>query len=519
MKKLFKFFVAFTFALGILSTLPLVVADEHEDGESPTDRKVIVHYQRWDGDYEGHNVWTWDTGTNGSQAPVELGGTDGFGGYFEINIDDDAKDAIGLILRYSAAWGNGQNDRDGLIPPTGGDKANKSIIIREDGEFVGFDDNGVKHVFVYEGMNEVIYQDENHGPLRDGYGTLAIVYYDPAESYEGWNLWTWDTGTGGSAEQIDATGTGVPFVAAMDVDGGTVDEEMYRIAFFSIGADAADEIGFIVRTDAWDKQYEEDLFVDVSDLKGEGYQTLFYVGLAPDFYETFTDFDAVANAFEVEVGQLEDTRSLLLNFNKPVGVAEEVDSVLNDVFDATWFNVVDSAGNAVEITNVSYERGTEAVAEFMLIFAEDLDPAETYTMTYQKNAEDLPAEFDFEVPAVAPTITIIGATEVELELGDRYSLPTFRATENFYGENLPLYNARVKDGEGHLSTREAGVYTLTLEAHDRFGNVAEQEIIVTVVDPCADEATASETLLPITLFAALPLLVGAYIALRRKEEL
>ncbi len=515
MKKALQFIAVLAFVFGLFSTLTPVLADGHEDGEAPTDRKVVVHYHRWDGDYDGRNVWTWNTGTNGSQAPVALEGTDEFGGYFEIYVDEDAGDTIGLILRYGDAWGNGQNDRDGLIPATGGDKANKEIIVKQDGEFVGFDENGVKHVFVYEGMNEVIYQDEVHGPMRDGYGTLAIVYYDPAESYEGWNLWTWDTGTGGSAPAND---TGVPFQAALDVDGGTVGEEMYRIAFFSIGEDAADEIGFIVRTDAWDKQWEEDLFVDVTDLKGSGFRNLFYIGLAPDFYDTFEEFDAIANAFEVETGQLEDTKSLLLNFNKPVQVAEEVDSVLNDVFDASWFSVVDSAGNEVAINNISYEKGVESVAEFMLIFEDELDRNETYTMTYLKNEGDLPAEFDFSVPSEAPTITIIGATDVELELGDRYSLPTFRATENFYGENLPLYNARVKEGAGYLSTREAGEYEIVLEAHDRFGNVAEETITVTVVDPCADTATASETILPITLFAGLPLLAGAYIALRRKED-
>ena len=516
MKKLLQFFAVATLLFSVFSTLSPVLADGHEDAEGPTDRRVIVHYHRWDGDYEGRNMWTWNTGTNGSQAPVPIAGTDEFGAYFEVNIDDDASDAIGLILRYGDAWGNGQNDRDGLIPAEGGDKANKEIIVKQDGEFVGFDENGIKHVFVYEGMNEVIYEDPAHGPMRDGYGTLAVVYYDPAESYEGWDIWTWETGTGGSAPVDDA---GVPFQAALDVDGGEVDQEMYRIAFLSIADDASDEIGFIVRTAGFaDKQWEEDLFIDVSDIKGSGLKTVFYIGLAPDFYDSFEEFDALANAFEVETGQLEDSRSLLLNFNKPVQVAEEVDSVLNDVFDPSWFSVVDSAGNAVDIANISYEKGAETVAEFMLIFDEDLDKTETYTMTYQKNEADLPAEFEFSVPNTAPTITVIGATDVELELGDTYSLPTFRATENFYGANIPLFNARVKEGAGYLSTREVGTYEIVLEAHDRYGNVAEQTITVSVVDPCEDSATASETILPMTLFAGLPLIAGAYIALRRKED-
>ena len=516
MKRVLQLLTAFALTLGILSLAQPVLADGHLDDEAPTDRKVVVHYHRWDGDYDGTTIWTWGVGTGGTGDGRPLAGTDDFGGYYEIYIGEDSDAELGLILKYGDGWGNGQNDRDGLIPEAGGDKANKAIMVKDaDGEFVGFDENGVKHVYVYEGMNEVIYQDPVHGPMKDGYGTLAVVYYDPAEDYEGWNIWNWATGTGGSA--ANDTDGAIPFVASLDVDGGTVDQEMYRIAFFSVAEDAEDTMGFIVRTDAWAKQWEQDLFIDISDVKGSGYKTVFYVGLAGDFYDTFEEFDAIANAFEVEMGTLEDPQSLLIQFNKPVTVAEEVDSVLVYNFDEDWFTVEDENGNVVPFTNIAYTRGTASTSEFMIIFEEDLDKDVTYTMTYQKNEADLPAVFEFSVPNVAPTITIIGATNVTLELGDRYSLPTFRATESFYGENLPIYTARVKEGHGYLSTQETGTYELVLTATDRFGNVAEETITVNVIDPCADEATASNTA-QVVLLAGLPLLAGAWFVLRRKED-
>lgn len=514
MKRVLQLLTAFALTLGILSLAQPVLADEHE--EDPTDRKVVVHYQRWDGEYDGTTIWTWGVGTDGTGDGRPLAGTDDFGGYYEIFIGEDAEDSLGLILKYGDSWsGDDVTDRDGLIGEDG-KKVNKSIIVRdEDGEFIGFDENGVKHVYVYEGMNEVIYQDPVHGPMKDGYGTLAVVYYDPAEDYEGWNIWNWNTGTGGSA--ANDTDGAIPFVASLDVDGGAVDQEMYRIAFFSVAEDAEDTMGFIVRTDAWDKQFEEDLFIDISDIKGDGYKTVFYIGLAGDFYETFEEFDAIANAFEVETGTLEDPRSLLIEFNKPVTVAEEVDGSLIYNFDEDWFTVVDEDGNAVPFNNIAYTRGTASTSEFMIIFEEDLDKDVEYTMTYQKGEDDIPAVLDFSVPNVAPTITIIGATDVTLELGDRYSLPTFRATESFYGENLPIYTARVKEDHGYLSTQEVGTYELVLTATDRFGNVAEETITVEVIDPCADEATAN-TAAPMVLLAGLPLLAGAWFVLRRKED-
>jgi hypothetical protein len=514
MKKLLQLLTIFALFIGVAAYVAPVLAEDDEESDLP-ERKVVVHYHRWDGDYEGRTVWTWNTGTNGSEAPIELSGTSSFGGTFDIYIDDDAQSEIGLILRYGAGWGSGQDDRDGLIPPGGGDKSNKSIIIRDaDGEFTGFNEDGVKHVFVFEGSNDVIYPDPVHGPLREGYGTLAVVYYDPAEEYDGWNIWTWDTGEGGSAPAND---TGVPFATAkLDVDGGEAGAEMFRVAFFSIGPDAADTIGFIVRTDAWAKQWEEDLFLNVSDVKGEGFKTLFYIGNSDVIYTEFEEFEAVANAFEVEEGRLEDARSLLIEFNKPIRVNDEVDGALQSIFDESWFTVTDGSGRNVPFASIAYEQGVLSVQRVMVIFNSDLSKNVDYTFTYQRNEEDLPAVFDFAVPSDAPTITIIGSRNVSLELGDRYSLPTFRATEQFYGDNVPLYNARVKDGHGFVSTREAGVYEIVLTAVDRFGNVAEEKITVTVTDPCAP--STSVPAVQVTLLAGLPLLAGAYFALRRKED-
>jgi len=519
MKKFLQAVLAFTLVFTLVGAFGLNALAEEEETNEEAERKVVVHYHRWDGDYAGRYIHTWST--DGTDGDIPVSGESEFGGTFEILLGEDAGDEIGLILKYGAGWDNGHNDRDGLIPADGGDKANKAIIIRdEDGEFTGFNEDGVKNVFVYEGSNEVIYEDDRYGPLQESFGLLRVVYYDPNESYEGWNIWNWGTGTGGTVANDDDGA--IEFVGKLDVDGGFVDEEMFRVAHILIAEDADDEMGFIVRTNAWDKQWEEDLFIDISDIKGEGSKTVFYIGQDDVFYDDFDEFEAIANVFEIEDALLEDLLSFRVEFNKGVRVMiEDEEGQQTNLFDPSWFTVLDASGNEVAVSNISYAQGEETVTDFMLIFEDELTHAAgPYTLVFNTDPEDgIPTEYNFSVPNTPPTITIVGSREVTLELGDRYSLPTFRAVETVGGETMPLYNVRVKEGHGYLSTRDAGIYELVLEATDRYGNHTEQIITVTVIDPCDDTAHLnglggiSNALL--SVFIGLPLAAGAFFLMRR----
>jgi len=521
MKKFLQAVLTFTLVFTLVGAFTMNAAAEEVTEEETTEeveRKVVVHYHRWDGEYDGTTIHTWGNGTDWS---ADLVGTDEFGGYYEIPITEAAADEIGLILKYGAGWGNGQDDRDGLLDPEAleGDKSNKSITVRdEEGNLTGFDENGELHVFVYEGSQEVIYHDDRYGPMTDGFGTLSVVYYDPNEDYEGWNIWNWGTGTGGTVANDDEGA--VEFIASIDVDGGIIGEEKFRVAHFLVAPDADDEMGFIVRTDSWEKQHEDDLSIDISDIKGSGFKTVFYIGQDNVFYDSFAEFEGLANAFIVEEATLEDLFSFRFTFNKGVRVMFEDDNGdMVDIFDPEWIKVLDADGNEVAISNISYAQ-EEVVNEFMVIFEEELtSDSESYTLVFENDSTPQPVEFNFAIPNTPPTITIVGAKEVTLELGDRYSLPTFRAVESFGEDTLPLYNVRVKEGHGYLSTRDAGIYELVLEATDRYGNHTEEIITVTVIDPCDDEAHLnglggiSNALL--SVFIGLPLAAGAFFLMRR----
>ena len=454
-----------------------------DEPEPEAPRKVIVHYHRWDGDYEGRTVWTWDTGW--SDPPIHVGELSDFGATFEIGIGDTAADEIGLILRYGNEWGNGQNDRDGWIPDGGGDKENKFITVRDgEGEFVGFDEDGIKHVFVYEGSNEVIYQDDYLGPLNEGFGTLAVIYFDPTQEYEDWNIWNWGVGTDGTvSDNGPFEDTGVAFQGILGVDGQSVNDPYFKVAHFQIAPDADDEMGFIVRTDSWDKQCEEDLFIDISDLKGEGFKTVFYMANSCEFIETFEEFEAAAFAFEVETLQALDPSSINIAFNKPIRIRLDGE----DIFDLGWFTLTDKDDNPITIESASFVADENSTSGFTLILHEDTTlrgDGSPYTLVFDNGDEML--ESTFEIPSTPPTISIAGARSVTLDVGDVYVLPTFSATEHLADSSVPLFNVRVKEGFHTVDTRNAGVYEIVIIAVDRFSNVAEETITVTVIDPCAD---------------------------------
>lgn len=501
MKKILTMALAFVMVFTVFASVNSVVrADEHDNGEeeAPTDRKVVVHYHRWDGDYDDFNLnlWTWDTGTDGSEPAIMPSGYSDFGMTFDIYVDEDAAPEIGLIIRFDMGWGG--DDRDGLYAEPGdGDVANKFITVKDDGEFVGFDEDGVKHVFVYEGMADVIYQDELFGPLLEDTGTLAVVFYDPDEyvDVEEYDIWTWGAGEGGF-EANDEDG-GVPLDTVLGVHGQLAENAMFRVAHIPIGEDADDEIGIIFRTaGVWGEFQTENLSADVSELKGSGFDVVFF-GMENKF-DNFAAFEAFALPASIDHAAALDPGSLLVEFNKGIPVRADGE----EIFDLDWFTLLDNEDNEVTIDSASFTQGLTSVEEFMLLFDEanklNVDAA-PYTLIFQSDPEDEATRTEIEVaiPDEAPTIRIIGATDIEIELGDAYSLPSFTATEIIDDEPRPLYDVRVKEGHGYLSTRDAGIYEIVIEAEDTFGNRTEETITVTVIDICDPEAHLA-TNLPVT---------------------
>src|SRR5690606_283693 len=76
---------------------------------------VTIHYHRFDGDYNGVGIWTWDEGQARTPEPAEIfpAGTDDYGPYFVIDPAQygppEKAAAIGFIPRRQGDW----NRKDG----------------------------------------------------------------------------------------------------------------------------------------------------------------------------------------------------------------------------------------------------------------------------------------------------------------------------------------------------------------------------------------------------------------------
>jgi hypothetical protein len=470
-----------------------------------TNQTVFVHYNNWSGTYTDTTIWSWGAGTNGTADGHDLFGEDDFGAIYQICVDDDASDELGLILKYGAGWsGDDFTDRDGLDLDADGNKDNKSILVKENDAFVGFTD-GVKHVYVFEGMADVLYD----APFSDDMATIAVIYYDVTQSYDGWGIHTWGTGTDGSAPDW---GTPVPIVGSLGVDGG--ESADYRILFLEVNpTDASDTIGFIL-TNGADKKFDGDMSIDVSALEAGDFMTTFYIAGESMLRTTFADMEAAVNLFEIDSATALDPNSVEVVFNKEV-ITKEDDVI---TFDPANFTLEDKDGNAVVISQVSFNSTADVNDTFTLITETALmGSASPYMVTYTNaDMEEFTAEVVVE--SDAPVITILGPTETTLELGDTYSLPNYFATDTVGEETVDIYNVRVKDGAGTVDTRNAGIYEVVITASDKFGNVAEATITVTVTDPCDEDAhlSANSNVGLISLLVGLPIAFGAIITMGRK---
>lgn len=511
MKKFMSVLLALTLVFTVFAFTSANDVSAEATSTCTTGYTVFVHYHRWDDTYTDTTIWSWGYGTLGSGEGTGVHEEDGFGAVYQICVDPaDAGDELGLINKYSAAWGDGMTDRDGVDTDMNGtlDGNHKLIDIRDDlGALEGFVD-GIKHVYVFEGSNEVIYDmDPNSMPLSDDVATIAVVYSDPALSYADWNIWTWDTGTLGSSVDPE----GIPLVSSIGIDGGT--SEDFRVAFINVDpADMAASIGFIMRTDSWEKKFDGDMSIDTTGLVAGDFKTVFYIAGEGDFYDNFAAFEAKVNLFEITSSKALGPGSVEVMFNKEV--VTKVDDV--DVFDATMFMLKDKDGTAVVVDSVSYNSTSEANDLFTLILnapmTGDMSP---YTVSYGVVDDMISSEF--EIDSVPPVIQVFGATELQLELGDTYTLPVFEATDVVGEESVDVYDIKVKEGFGTISTRELGEYEIIIVATDKFGNMAEETITITVTDPCATDAAvpANNTTNLVALLVGLPLAAAAVVTTRR----
>ena len=126
MKRFLSLLLTLTLVLtlvGLSGAAVQAVDPVYPETNCTTSKTLYVHYHKWDETYADTTIWAWGYGTNGSGAGNGVYAEDGFGAVYEICIDDaDAGDNVGLINKYSAAWGDGFTDRDAVDTDMNGSK-------------------------------------------------------------------------------------------------------------------------------------------------------------------------------------------------------------------------------------------------------------------------------------------------------------------------------------------------------------------------------------------------------------
>jgi len=107
---------------------------------------------------------------------------------------------------------------------------------------------------------------------------IIIHYQRDDGDYEKWNIWSWAAGKDGTAYPFNG------------------EDDFGKIAIFTI-ADAETSVGFIVRTDSWEKDVSEDRFIDLTI----GNEIWVFSGQSEFFYEAPEGYGSTTEYDELEV--------------------------------------------------------------------------------------------------------------------------------------------------------------------------------------------------------------------------
>lgn len=425
--------------------------------------KVVVHYQRWNGDYTDNGVWTWNGGT-GSVSVVPMSGVDNFGAVIELPIYADASDTIGFICLNKGVKAAG-NDW-----PEGVDDSNKGTG-NIDVDVTSIKNGTVKelHVYAFEG------DKDSHA----GYNTSAnlvnifVVYYDLSGNYEenlGVHSWgNWVTEGMNGAEwtkpvQVFSTGLKSP----KGIEG--------KVALIQIDEKDIASAGFLVYAgDDATKKTPENAFLavtDWADLKN-GSVNLVYIALDKAFYgkDAKADFATTAFSGEIEWVEVEEEYQ------------EEVD-VLGVIDYKKYFKLM-CGNDLVDIESINFNQTASSTNEFVINLKNALDTSKEYTLYYSNGAtgeELVEANVKIDMDTEKPVITLISDEEIVIKQGEKWDptlFPLYKVTDN-RDTNL-TGRVYVKSGHGTLNTNVPGDYPITLVVEDTFGNFGELTFNIKVV--------------------------------------
>ena len=307
---------------------------------------VRIHYAQKADDTRDIGVYLWGKDKDGKElhgAWHKFTGTDSFGKVFETTVDGAFENKSLSFITTTENWGK-----------DGGDRAIENCA------------SGLAEAWVTGGSDTTQFTAPDNLKKKPKELKVTVHYRRNAGDYEGWNMWTWNDGTGGTARYF------------------TSHDDYGKVATFTAKNDAGiDSVGFKVRkstpNNAWDKQDPSDRSIPNNAIK-----------LDPND----------PNKGSAEVWLMQDDMAVYLNASMPqltahvmsadiVGLKKLVVKVSGDVSsvkdsDVTLLDTSENPSKKVEITSAK-AKGSEITIETK----NDLNIKHKYELSIKGLAKDI----------------------------------------------------------------------------------------------------------------------------------
>lgn len=476
---------------------------------------LVVHFQRWNGDYSDIGVNGWgDDAMPGTKNPDQIVWTeDEFGVKLEITglvsyEEGVTEGAIGLQVLQFVFDGENWN------PNWNTGKLANVEIPREK-----IQDGKTTHIYLFEGGVSRETGEENFAfpiyadPDKQG---VMVVYYDPTNSYEetiGVHSWGWADGSNAAGwndplqifTKVGRTSDGT-FVYAGILEYADPIGTPGAIVYYGDGDDSK-------KTGNLEPQNTENpAYIETPKAAGE--LDVYYVlnkGNANTSMNNVWINDAAAFAEEAFTFRLVDYNMEEASGTyavDPYTIIVKTSAMLESPYpDADqkylaqqeiegWFEVRanlgdDTYGSALTIERVDFATTNETIDSFVIILKQPLVNEAEYTLFFDN--ETVQADIELAMDTEAPVLTFISPTAIvgkdaedriiEVSWGAPFNqnlFPRFRATDNRDGD-LTSFVFVPKGENSILDTRTEGDYVIVLRVVDEWGNVTEETFTFRVV--------------------------------------
>ena len=390
---------------------------------------VRIHYKPKAGDTRDIRIWLWGKDKDGKDLPGawhEFTGTDSFGKVFKTTVDGAFENKSLSFITTTKEW-----NKDG------GDRAIENCA------------SGLAEAWVTGGSDTTQFAAPDDLKKKPKELKVTVHYRRNAGDYEGWNMWTWNDGTNGSARYF------------------TSHDDYGKIATFTAKNDGGiDSVGFKVRKSTpikdWDQQDPSDRLIPNNAIKldandpNKGSAEVWLMQDDMTVYLNATMPQLTAHVMSADIAGL---KKLAVKVSGDVSSVKDSDVTLLDASEnpATTVEIASVKANGSEITietkndlNIKhkYELSIKGLAKDIKLSASSKTGAsvirtDEFDKKYAYNGDDLGAVYS----ASSTTFKLWAPTATEVKL------ITYKSTAE----------KAEKDKETAMKAEDHGVWSVKLD--------------------------------------------------------